>query len=127
MADAPNLAERLQGIVGRLESTATKRVGERQSIEKRWIEDLQQYWGKYDADTLKKLNEGDKSKLYINLTGPKTDAVSARLMDLLFPTDDKNWGIYPTPVPQLMEDAKRSAEAARQIAMQAQQQNGPLR
>lgn len=121
MADAPNLAERLQGIVGRLEGIATKRVGDRQSLEKRWIEDLEQYWGKYDADTFKRLKEGEKSKLFINLTGPKTDAVSARLMDLLFPTDDKNWGIGPTPVPQLMEDAKRSADAARQLAQQAQQ------
>jgi hypothetical protein len=113
------LRERLASIVGRLESMAIDRVGKRQPMERRWIEDLEQYWGIYDNETRQALAEGDKSKLFINMTRPKTDAMSARLMDLLFPTDDKNWGINPTPVPELTENASKAAKEARQKAEQA--------
>lgn len=115
----------LAAIVGRLEKEAQDRVGKRKSIEKRWIEDLEQYHGRYDEETQKKLREAERSQLFINLTRPKTDAMSARLMDLLFPTDDKNWGIQPTPVPSLTEQANaavKTAQEARQAAIQARQQ-----
>jgi hypothetical protein len=118
------LLARLKTIVGRMESEANRRVGLRTHLEKRWIEDLQQYHGRYDDKTEKALNKGDRSKLFINLTRTKTNAMSARLMDLLFPTDDKNWGISPTPVPELTEAASQAAKAARQMrqhALQAQE------
>jgi hypothetical protein len=113
------LLDALKGIVGRLESEATDRVGKRQSLERRWIEDLEQYHGRYDTETEKALRNGDKSKLFINLTRPKTDAMEARLTDLLFPTDDKNWGIGPTPVPSLTKGAKDAVAQARQKAEEA--------
>ncbi len=113
------LNDRMKGIVGRLEAEATKRVGKRQSLEKRWIEDLEQYHGRYDEVTRKALETGDKSKLFINMTRPKTDAMSARLMDLLFPTDDRNWGIQPTPVPELSEAASAAVAKERELKEQA--------
>jgi hypothetical protein len=33
--------------------------------------------------------------------------LAARLKDLLFPTDEKNWGIGPTPVPTLADRRSR--------------------
>lgn len=117
-----SLAERLAGLVGRMASEANRRVGLRQSIERRWIEDLLQYHGRYDARTERALNNAKaKSKLFINMTRPKTDAMSARLMDLLFPTDDKNWGIKPTPVPSLTEQAKQAVALAGEMAEKAKQ------
>lgn len=113
------LTERLKGILGRLESEANSRVGKRQALEKRWIEDLEQYHGRYDEKTRKELENGAKSKLFINMTRPKTDAMSARLMDLLFPTDDRNWGIQPTPVPELTEAAQKAVAQERAIVEQA--------
>ncbi|MCA0276258.1 MAG: hypothetical protein LCH86_09650 [Proteobacteria bacterium] len=106
------LADRLKGIIGRFEALALRRIGQRQSLEDRWLEDLAQYHGRYDAETQKKLRGSKKSKLFINLTRSKTDAMSARLMDLLFPTDDKNWGIQPTPVPRLTKAAEQAERAA---------------
>lgn len=113
------IAAKIKAIAGRMESEATKRVGLKSSIEKRAIEDLEQYWGQYDRTTAEALKKGPKSKLFINLTRPKTDAMSARLMDLLFPTDDKNWGIQPTPVPTLSDAASKSASAATRLQEQA--------
>jgi len=112
------LAARLMGIVGRMDSEATKRVGDRNQVELRWIEDALQYHGQYDEATAAKLRAEDKSKLNFNLTRPKTDAMSARLMDLLFPTDDKNWGIQPTPVPELTKAAQDAEKTANALAKQ---------
>ena len=113
------IENQLKSIVGRLESEARDRVGKKKSIEDRAIADLEQYHGVYDAETLKNLKQGEKSQLYINITRPKTNAMSAKLMDLLFPTDDKNWGINPTPVPTLTDQAKEAARIARESRQQA--------
>jgi hypothetical protein len=43
-----------------------------------------------------------RSTVYIGLTRQKTNAAEARLADILLPTDDRNWGIQPTPVPTMM-------------------------
>jgi hypothetical protein len=119
-ADAA-LVNRLKVIVGRLETEANDRVSKRRPMEQRWIEDLLQYHGRYDHQTESRLKSSQKSQLFINLTRQKTDALSARLMDLLFPTDDRNWGIQPTPVPRLNDEAEKAAQAARQIIEQAKE------
>lgn len=109
------IAERMKEIVHTKASEAQRRVGLRQALEQRWIEDLEQYAGQYDSKTQTALNDGEKSKLFINLTQSKTDAMSARLMDLLFPTDDKNWGIQPTPVPELSEEVSTALAREREL------------
>lgn len=97
------LSERLQGFCSKLHVEAKRRVDRRNIVEQRWLEDLRQYHGSYDDVTLKKLVDNEGSQVFINLTATKTDALEARLLDLLFPTDDRNWGIDPTPVPELVE------------------------
>ena len=74
----------------------------RQGLEERWFQDTLQYHGKYDADIEKKLRETEgASRLFVNLTRPKTKVLRARLIDILFPTDEANWDISPTPVPRI--------------------------
>lgn len=115
------LRDRLAEITNKLEQEATSRIGKRYHIEQRWIRDLEQYHGKYDPDTERKLKRSKRSELFVNLTRPKTNAMAARLMDLLFPTDDRNWGIKPTPVPSLTRSAEAAIEQARQMKAQAEQ------
>jgi hypothetical protein len=102
-----DLAHRLAGIIDKLQKEADDRVSKRQPTEKRWIEDLQQYHAVYDSSVVIGPNQ---SKIFMNETRPKTNAVAARLSDMLFPTDDKNWGIKPTPVPDLVRAAKAPYE-----------------
>jgi len=89
-------------LVKYLHKEAEMRVSLRDLVEQRWIEDLQHFHGQYDDLTAKWL-EGKKnrSSLFINITRPKTNAMVSRIIDLLFPTDDKHWGIQPTPVPEM--------------------------
>jgi len=70
-------------------------------IEDRWLEDLRQYHGKYDPTTETALKESESCSLFLNVTKPKTHAFSARVMDMVLPTDEKNWGLEPTPVPEI--------------------------
>jgi len=94
-------AERLQVFGRRLSRLAHEQVQQRASLETRWLEDIRQYHGEYDLQTSANLDKAEGSRVYVNITRNKTNAAEARLQDMLFPTDDRNWGIRPTPVPEL--------------------------
>jgi hypothetical protein len=111
----------LQAIASDLEGIATERVQKRNTIEHRWLDDLLQYHGRYSQKMLKDFKDQEVSEMYINYTRPKTDAMAAKLMDLLFPTDDRNWGIKPTPVPTLIKAAEQAAAMQREMEKEAKQ------
>ena len=117
----PHLLERFSLIIGRLQKEADHRIGQRANLEQRWICDMEQVHGEYDQQTKKNLADSEKSQLFINLTRAKCNAMEARLSDMLFPTDDKNWGITPTPVPELTDEAQKAADQAIQLKVQAEQ------
>jgi hypothetical protein len=86
-------------------------------VDKRWIEDEDQYNGKDNVNKaasqmMTSVEQGypvtthgataHRSTVFIGMTRQKTNAAEARLADILLPTDDRNWGIQPTPDPQLM-------------------------
>lgn len=96
--------EALRELVGRFETEANKRVMQRTEIDQRMLRDLEQYHGQYDPDTQGELDKRKgASKVFLNRTRPKTNAMKSRLWNLLFPTDDRNWSIQPTPVPEMVE------------------------
>lgn len=116
--ERPNRAA-LLAIVGELQSEATRRVGLRLPLEQDWIADLQQYHGFYDADTETKLRLAKRSQLFINATRPKTRTIAARLKDILFPTNERNWKIQQTPVPELTQEAEKATQQLQQVQQQA--------
>jgi hypothetical protein len=81
-----------------LQQTIKELTQQRKTIEARWVEDLQQYKGIYPTGT--KFPDGG-SQVFVNITREKTDNGEAQLVDMLFPSDDKNYGISPTPDPEL--------------------------
>lgn len=97
----------LQEVGARLYALAMTAVGERKAIEARWLDDTAQYNGVYldrVSGTIEGLFQsagGKKDQPFVNITRPKTNAAISRLEDLLLPTDDRNWGIQPTPVPAI--------------------------
>lgn len=118
--------EQLAVIVGGLEREAKRRVDRRASIEQRWLEALRRYHGKYDVDTEAKLSAAKTSMVFVNLTASKTDAMVARIYDLMFPTDDRNWAIDPTPVPRLSKDAEAATAKAEELKAQADAQQAQI-
>lgn len=84
-----------------------EQLAQRSLTEQRWLDDLRQYRGEYEPDVLQELKSAKKSQTFVNITREKTDAWAAQMGDMLFPVDDKNYGIAPSPNPQLSVLAKQ--------------------
>lgn len=120
------LREAVAPIIQRVSEQAQTAVTEREPIERRWIEDLCQFHGvrsvsemrgpTSDKDSIETGGSGPSSatatsKVFINITQPKTNRYEGRLYDILFPADEKNWSTRPTPRPEL-ETARKGMEHA---------------
>jgi len=104
--------EAAQQIISPLAMLAEEQVRAKAPIEDRWLRNLRQYLGIYEPKTLAKLVDAGQSRAFVKLTRHKTNGWSARIGDLLFPTDSKNWGIEPTPIPKLSAAADEARRAA---------------
>lgn len=134
--------DKLELLGEALSATREKWIAARvaSGVERRWIDDTSQYLGKDEStdrtpmmDTVrnggyptKKDVSSHRSTVFVNITRPKTNAVEARLANMLYPTDDLAWGIRPTPDPQLTMKALQQAKSlAQQWKTQAQTTQGP--
>ena len=107
----------MAGIVTRLEEDARQRVMQRRIVEDRWIVDMQQYEGIDDRITQQETL--GRSDAVVNITRAKCNTFESKLFDMLFPTDDRNWGIAPTPVPELDRRIREDGEAAERMIAEA--------
>ncbi len=95
---------RVAGLGQRILGLYHERKAQRITLEQRWLEDIRRYNGEYDPPVLKALqNREYGSQMYVPLTRRVVNIVEARLTDLLFPTDERNFSIDSTPVPELVE------------------------
>jgi len=112
------LTERLQAFGGTLSALRDKWIVARRAggVDLRWRDDEDQYHSidsanRASAEMMTSVEQGypvtshgakaHRSTVYIGITRQKTNAGEARLSDILIPTDDRNWGISPTPNPTL--------------------------
>ncbi len=120
------LDRRQQAKLARVEAFATSIAKKRDEavkaraasgIEQDWLEDEEYYQGIDDAnrDQAREMKPATtsgsviqtrpksqtRSTVFLNITRPYVDAAAARVADMLLPTDDRNWGYDPTPVPEL--------------------------
>lgn len=82
-------------------------------VEKRWRRNAQLYFGNDNSSTgefentlrngppARKAADGNRSRVVINIVRPKVDQAVARMCEILFPVDDRNWGLKPTPIPEM--------------------------
>jgi hypothetical protein len=104
------LEDRLQIFGTKLMRTAYDRVSNRAELESRWLNDLRQYNSRYDADTEARIREDNtRSQVFVNLTRPKVNTAESRITDMLFPNDERNWAIEPTPSPELARAIKEAS------------------
>lgn len=92
----------------RLHNQFSQNKSYRQVKELMWLEDLRSYKGIYDPSVRIEVNA---SKVYPKIPRSKVNIVLSRLHEMLFPSQDKNWEISPTPDPSIAK------EVVRQIAM----------
>jgi hypothetical protein len=91
-------------------------------VEKRWRRNAQLYFGNSNNSTgefentlrngppARKMTDGNRSRVVINIVRPKVDQAIARMCEILFPVDDRNWGIKPTPLPEMVGMVGNDAE-----------------
>lgn len=87
-------------------------------VETRWREDTDAYHGSEfgrgnfveqaaarDSPSVIRGNKPDqqpkRATVFVQLTRQKTNTAAARLGDMLVPTDDRNWVLLPSPIPEL--------------------------
>ena len=115
------IQEKLGAIVDRLDKLAKDQVTRKGHVETRWLENLRAFHGRYDEKTEASLSDSTKSRAFVKITRKKSNSWEARLSALLFPTDEENWDITPTPVPSLHDTAKEALAQAEQMVEQANQ------
>lgn len=94
-----------------LQTKYNREVGLKEQIEQRWLDDLRHYNGRYDRDTEARMTGGpatgqaksNSSRIFVNLTRAKSNVAESKWSDLVLPTDDRNYGIQPTPVPDMVK------------------------
>jgi hypothetical protein len=90
----------LRRLGGSLASRFLRYEMDRRLAELKWARNARQFLGVYDPDVELKLDP-NRSRAYPKITRVKCVSMLARLMNLLFPTDDKCWTVSPSAVPNL--------------------------
>jgi hypothetical protein len=98
----------LKSLGQKLAHLFTQYVSDRRIAELRWLRNQRQYLGIYDPEIDKELSP-TRSRVYPRLTRIKCISVLARIMNLMFPGNDKNWGIKASPSPDMSPDDIRQA------------------
>lgn len=76
---------------------------DRRLCELRWAKAARQFLGQYDPD-IERMLEKTRSSAYPKLTRVKCVSMLSRLMNLLFPSSEKNWTVTCSKVPNLTEE-----------------------
>lgn len=104
--------EKLNGMFSKMRDEWVQHRGT-SDVEKRWRRNAQLYWGEKTESTgefentlrngppARKAQDGNRSRVVINIVRPKVDQAVARMCEILFPVDDRNWGLKPTPIPEM--------------------------
>lgn len=124
MAKLQNAAS---AIVDRLQGLVNEAITLRAPIEARWIEDLRAFQGRYSDDVEKMFRDftakgATRARAFIGMARSKTNIWEGRLSELLFPSDDKNWGISPTPSPEITDEARAAIAEAERLHAEADAQ-----
>lgn len=102
------LESRKEAIEGRVAS----------GVERRWREDQESFDGLDEATRNAGMVEyatgtapvrgGDvaRSRVIVNIVRAKTETAAGRFSDIAMPVEEENWGLEPTPVPELVGGLK---------------------
>ena len=93
-------AQDLRAMGDKLSSLFTQYVSDRRIAELRWMRNLRQYLGQYDPDIEKELSP-NRSHAYPRITRVKCISVLSRIMNLMFPGNERNWELQASPSPDI--------------------------
>lgn len=92
--------EKLEQIGARMWSKFTTFSNERNQLELQWLKNLRQYKAIYDPDV--DIPVG-RSRVYPRDTHTKIVGWVAKMLEMMFPAQEKNWSLGVTPYPNIEE------------------------
>lgn len=107
MVNAPETAptpiirsEDLRMLGDKLDKLFRQYQSDRRIQELKWLRNLRQYLGVYDPEADRELSP-NRSRAYPRITRIKTISVLSRVMNLMFPGNERNWSLEASPSPDL--------------------------
>lgn len=83
-----------------LRKTFDQYASDRKIAEIKWMQNLRQYLGIYDPEIEKQLPV-NRSRAYPRITRVKCVSVLSRIMNLMFPGNERNWELQASPSPDM--------------------------
>lgn len=105
--------EDLRMLGQKLDMLFRQYVSDRRMAELRWLRNERQYLGIYDPEIENELSR-NRSRAYPRITRVKCISVLSRLMNLMFPGNERNWEIKASPSPDMTVADVKEAIAAQQ-------------
>lgn len=94
-------------------------ISDRRIAELRWLRNLRQYLGIYDPEIENELAK-NRSKAYPRITRVKVISTLSRIMNLMFPGNERNWTLKASPSPDMSpQDVSEAIQKAKQKDSQA--------
>lgn len=111
--------EELRSLGQKLSKTFKQYASDRKLTEEKWLRNLRQYLGVYDPEIERQLSS-NRSKAYPRITRVKCISVVSRIMNLMFPGNERNWELRASPSPDMNPmDVQQAVMAELQKMMQA--------
>jgi hypothetical protein len=100
--------EALRTLGTRFNQMFMQYVSDRRIVELRWLANQRQYLGLYDPEVEKSFSP-NRSKAYPKITRTKCISVLARIMNLMFQGNERNWELHAAPWPDITAQEVRDA------------------
>lgn len=114
---------KMDALGQKLGQTFVQYEKDRSTVEQQWMKNYRQYKGIYDPEVESRIAP-DQSKAYPKITRVKAVSMVARLLDMLFPQTEKNWGLKTSPIPEIpLPDLQKILDT---LEKQATEQGGEI-
>jgi len=100
--------DQVRSIGAELQKQFIKYKNDRRMQELKWLRNQRQYLGIYDLDIEGTLSTM-RSRAYPKLTRIKTIATVSRIMNLMFPGNDRNWDLSASPSAEMQPEDVQDA------------------
>lgn len=95
--------EELAKLGNHLKSLLGQFTTDRSLCETQWLKNLRQYLGQYDPEVLANIDK-ERSHVYPRDTRVKVKGGVAKMMEMMFPSQEKNWELSVSPNPSIPKD-----------------------
>jgi len=103
MANIKTTDEELSDLGIHLKKMLEEFIRDRSLLETQWLTNLRQYQGKYDKDVLARIAD-ERSHVYPRDTRVKIKGGVAKMMEMMFPSLEKNWELSVSPNPSIPKE-----------------------